>query len=401
MRHILLLTLSLLGWQALLHAQKRDSIPAHVYFNTAERLLRTDGNLKIGGYGGAHYNQPFAAGTRQNGVLDVHRFIMLMGYQFDKRTQFITEIEFEHATEVYVEQAFVEYRLRNGLNLRGGMVLIPMGIINLYHEPVVFNSVERPLLDIYLAPSTWREIGFGLSGLILPLSLKYQAYVVNGFKSFDGQATLEGASGLRNGRQNASNSFMSVPNFTGRVEYFGLRGMNVGLAGYFGKTQSTLYQGIARDDAAALARADSSVIGVSMVGLDLRYTYKGLKLMGQLYYTALANTRIYNTFAADKGGGSLGKAMFGYFLDLGYDLLRFVDTDKQLIAFLRYSNFDTHFKVDEQLTHNPAYNRTAVTAGLNLFLTRGATVKADVQWLTDDSTAEWEATFNTGFGIMF
>ncbi len=401
MRQIALLALSLLGWHVPTHAQQSDSLPAHLYFNTAERLLRTEGNLKIGGYGGAHYNQPLAADRRQNGLLDVHRFIMLMGYQFDKRTQFITEIEFEHTNEVYVEQAFLEYRLHNSLHLRGGLLLIPMGIINLYHEPVVFNSVERPLLDTYLAPSTWREIGFGLSGLILPLSLKYQAYVVNGFKSFDGQATLGGASGLRSGRQNASNSFMSAPNFTGRVEYFGLRGLNLGLAGYFGKTQSTLYQGISRSDAAALARADSSVVGVSMVGLDLRYTYKGFKLMGQLYYTALARTRTYNAFTADKGGGTLGKAMFGYFVDLGYDVLRFANTDKQLIAFFRYSNFDTHFKVDEQLNHNPAYDRTAITTGLNLFLTRGATVKADIQWLTDKSTTQWKATFNTGFGIMF
>ncbi len=384
-----------------LFGQANDSIPAHLYFNTAERLLRMDGNLKIGGYGGVHYNQPLDADTRRNGILDVHRFIMLMGYQFDKRTQFITEIEFEHVDEVFVEQAFLEYRVNNSLSLRGGLLLTPMGIINIYHEPVVFNGVERPLLDNYIVPSTWREIGFGVSGLVLPLSLKYQAYVMNGFKSFDGQATIGGSSGLRGGRQKASKSFISAPNFTGRVEYFGLRGLNLGLAGYFGKTQSTLYDGIARDDKEALARADSSVVGISMIGLDARYSYKGFKLMGELYYTSLSNIEAYNAFTADKNGGKLGKAMFGYFIDLGYDLLRSADTDKQLIAFVRYSNFDTHYKVDELLSDNPAYDRTVITTGLTMFLTRGANVKADVQWQTDESTDEWQTTFNAGFGIMF
>ncbi len=382
-------------------AQATDSIQGYIYFNTAERLLRTRGNLKIGGYGGPHYNQPLSGSTRRQGILDVHRFIMLMGYQFDKRTQFITEMEFEHTNQVYVEQAFLEYRVNRGLSLRGGLVLIPMGIINLYHEPVVFNGVERPLLDAYLVPSTWREIGLGVSGLVLPLSIKYQAYVVNGFKSFDGQATIGGATGLRNGRQNASNAFAYTPNFTGRVEYFGLRGLNLAVSGYFGPTQSTLYEGLPRADEAARARADSSVVGVRMLGFDARYSYKGLKLMGQVYYTSLTNTKAYNAFTADKNGGNLGKAMFGYFVDLGYDLLRTADTDKQLIAFVRYSNFDTHFKVDELLSANPAYDRTVITTGLTMFLTRGANVKADVQWQTDESTDEWQTTFNTGFGIMF
>lgn len=401
MKQKALLVLLFVASQVTLFGQATDSVPAHVYFNTAERLLRMDGNLKIGGYGGPHYNQPLERDARRSGNLDVHRFIMLMGYQFDKRTQFITEIEFEHVDLVYVEQAFLEYKVNNSLNLRAGQVLIPMGIINLYHEPVVFNSVERPLLDDYIVPSTWREIGIGASGLVLPLSLKYQAYITNGFKSFDGQANIGGASGLRGGRQHAAQSFITAPNFTGRVEYFGLRGLNLGLAGYFGKTQSTLYNGIGRDDREALARADSSVVGVSMFGIDARYTYRGFKLMGEVYYTSLTNTAAYNAFTADKNGGDLGKAMFGYMIDLAYDLLRSVDTDKQLFAFVRYSNFDTQFQVDEQLSRNPAYNRTVITTGLTLFLTRGANVKADVQWLTDQGSNEWKTTFNAGFGIMF
>ena len=43
---------------------------------------------------------------------------MLFGYKFDERVQFVTEIEFEHVKEVYVEQAFVNYSVANAVNIR-------------------------------------------------------------------------------------------------------------------------------------------------------------------------------------------------------------------------------------------------------------------------------------------
>ena len=294
-----------------------DSIPSNLYFNSAEKMLLTNGNLKIGGYGEVHYNQPVSSDTKQNGKLDVHRFVMMVGYQFNQKLQFVTELEFEHVKEVYVEQAFLQYKINNYINLRGGLILTPMGIVNEYHEPTTFNGVERPLIDSKIAPTTWREIGLGVTGIILPVSLKYQAYIMNGFNSFDGSARIGGSSGLRGGRQKGAESFVSAPNFSGKVEYFGIRGLNIGLAGYFGNTQSTLYNGIDKNDEEAIAKADSSVVGVSMFGADARYSIKGLKVTGQLYFTNLSNTEQYNEFTADKGGGNLGSSFFGLLCRFG------------------------------------------------------------------------------------
>ena len=70
-----------------------------------------------------------------NAEIDIQRLVLLFGYQFDERVQFVTEIEFEHEKEVYVEQAFVNYNLTQGLNIRAGLMLVPMGIINEFHEP--------------------------------------------------------------------------------------------------------------------------------------------------------------------------------------------------------------------------------------------------------------------------
>ncbi|WP_372936100.1 hypothetical protein, partial [Mariniphaga sediminis] len=272
----------------LLKAQTPDSLPGNLYFNIADRLLHTDGNLKIGGYGGVHYNQPLDSEVRQNGKMDVHRFIMLLGYSFSNRTQFISEIEFEHVKEVYIEQAFLQHKINNYINFRAGLLLTPMGITNEYHEPTMFRGVERPLIDNQITPTTWREIGAGFMGYVLPASIKYQAYLMNGFKSYDGGPILSG-SGLRSGRQKGAESIFSSPNFAGKVEYFGIRGLNLGASFYAGKTQSSLYNGMNKNDQVAIAAADSSVVGITMLGLDARYSLKGFQLKGQYYYAGLSN----------------------------------------------------------------------------------------------------------------
>lgn len=373
------------------------------YFNIADNLLTGNSKLMIGGYGEVHYNQPFSGDTRYNGKLDVHRMVMLFGYNFTEKIQFVTELEFEHVTEVYVEQAFLQYKLNNYLNLRAGLLLVPMGIINEYHEPTTFNGVERPLIDTYISPTTWREIGFGISGNILNASIKYQAYCMNGFNGYDGSSNLSGKDGLRKGRQKGAESIISAPNFSGKIEYFGIRGLNVGLSGYLGKTQTTLYHGVDRDDAAAIAKADSSVVGVAMVGIDTRYNLKGLRLRGQFYYTNLSNTQQYNEFTADDYGklNDLGSAMLGYYAEAGYNVLRSVKTEKQLIPFIRYEFLNTHFDVENNITQNSNYDKHSISAGLTLFLTKGAVAKADMQFEKTSSADKYSKVLNIGFGVMF
>ncbi len=377
--------------------QSADSISAF-YVNSAEKLLLTEGQLLIGGYGEVHYNQPLDAEVRSNGKLDVHRMVMLFGYQFNEKVQFISEVEFEHVKEVYIEQAFLQYKLNNLLNFRGGLLLVPMGIINEYHEPTTFNGVERPFIDNRIAPTTWREIGFGVTGTILRASLKYQAYVVNGFNGYDGDANLSGSNGFRSGRQKGAESYISAPNFTGKIEYFGIRGLNIGLSGYAGKTQSTLYNGLQKDKESLVNRADSSVVGITMMGTDARYSYGGFQLRGQLYYAEISNSNEYNDFTSS----NLGSALTGYYLEGGYDVLRSINaSDASLIPFLRYSKYNTHHKVAGDVTANPAFDNQVITTGLTLRLSKGAVVKTDLQLIKSNAVDNFSKVFNAGIGIMF
>jgi len=366
--------------------------------NTADRMMQEEDRLTIGGYGQIDYNQPLGGGTYQNGILDVHRLVLMFGYKFSAKTQFITEIEFEHVKEVFVEQAFLQHEITPWLKFRAGLMLVPMGIINEYHEPSTFNGVERPNLDKYIVPTTWREIGAGFTGVFPSASVSYQLYVMNGFNGYDGDPNLSGSNGFRSGRQKGAESFINTPNLTFKVNYFGIKGLQLGLSGYGGKSQSTLYKGIDKGDEAAIAVADSSVVGLNMLGLDARYTLGGLSLRGQFNYGVVSNSLQYNEFS----GSDLGSAISGWYGEVAYNVFHSLESTKtELIPFVRFEQYNTHASVEQGTALDPAFDRTDITIGLGWRLTRGAMLKADYQIFGNGASDDSKQQFNAGVAVWF
>ena len=366
--------------------------------NTAERMMQEEDRLTIGGYGQIDYNQPLGGGTYQNGNLDVHRLVLMFGYKFSAKTQFITEIEFEHVKEVFVEQAFLQHEITPWLKFRAGLMLVPMGIINEYHEPSTFNGVERPNLDKYIVPTTWREIGAGFTGVFPSASLSYQLYVMNGFNGYDGDPNLSGTNGFRKGRQKGAESFINTPNLTFKVNYFGIKGLQLGLSGYGGKSQSTLYKGIEKGDEAAIAIADSSVVGLNMLGLDARYTLGGLSLRGQFNYGVVSNSLQYNEFS----GSDLGSTISGWYGEVAYNVFHSLEsTQTELIPFIRFEQYNTHASVEQGTTLDPAFDRTDISIGLGWRLTRGAMLKVDYQVFKNGASDDSKQQFNAGVAVWF
>jgi len=383
----------------LLFMTENQSMAQEKTSNSSSNMLINPEKITIGGYGQFDYNQPIEDGIMRNGIMDVHRMVLMFGYKFDEKTSFITEIELEHVSEVFVEQAFVNYQIRPWLNLRGGLMLIPMGIINEYHEPPTFNGVERPNLDKYIVPTTWRELGIGASGKFIQSGIGYQLYIVNGFLGHDeGEANLGGSSLFRSGRQKGAKSVFSSPNLTFRVDYTGVPGLNIGLSGYFGDSQSTMKDGIDKTDQSMLATTDSTVVGINMLGIDARYSYKGIGFRAQLSTGSTTNTDQYN----DYHGSDLGTAYLGYYGELSYNLFHsFEFTISELIPFIRYENYDTHHQVDGSLIENEAYNRTDITIGLGWKPNRGVMYKVDYQVYKTGGSSVVKNQVNAGIGIWF
>ena len=377
-------------------AQNNDSVVQ--YQNTAQRLLSANKGFTIGGYGQIDYNQPISSSEFNNGTLDIHRLVLLFGYNFNDRLKFVSEVEYEHVKEVYVEQAFMQYKLNDYVNLQGGLLLIPMGIVNEYHEPPAYNGVERPMVDKYIVPTTWREIGFGVNGNIIEASLKYQLYVVNGFNGYDGSSHFSAKNGLRKGRQKGADSYISAPNYSAKVDYYGLRGLNIGLSGYYGKSQSTAYDGLDKSDEQAIKSADSTVINMAMIGIDFRYQLKGLALRGQFIYSNLGNTDQYNQML----NTDMGSAMLGYYAEVGYDVFSLSSKFKsQLIPFVRYEVYNTQHKVEGNIQKEDKYNTSIITTGVSWKMTPQVVVKADYQFYKTAAESNYNQMFNAGIGMMF
>jgi hypothetical protein len=357
--------------------------------NTAQRILNGNINTKgvtVGGYGELTYNRK----NGNNAELDVQRLVLLFGYKFDDRTQFITEVEFEHVKEVYIEQAFLQYSVSDNVNLRAGLMLVPMGIINEYHEPTTFNGVERPSIDGAVIPTTWREMGVGVSGRSNEASLRYQAYLFNGFASTtsDGNGNITGGNiggskGLRGGRQKGAKSTMNNVNFSGKLDYYGLPGLRLGLSGYFGRTQSP----------ADVEDIDGADVGLSMIGLDARYAYKRFTARGQFIKGSLTDTEAYNTATSSK----LGSALQGYYVEAAYNLLP-QDKRQQLFGFVRFEDFDTHASVAGSLAKDASYNRQEWTLGFSYKIAPGALVKGDYQ-IKNNAVVGGSSVNQLNFGV--
>lgn len=356
----------------------------NLYQNSGNRLLnnQTQNGITIGGYGQIDYNEGDGSTA---GKLDVHRLVLLFAYKFNDKVSFLTEVEMEHVKEVYVEQAFVKYKASESMNVLAGLMLVPMGIVNEFHEPTTFYGVERPNVDKYIVPTTWRELGVGVSGRIDNASLKYQAYIFNGFKSFaDGSGVLRGSDGLRKGRQKGAESVVNSPNFSTKLDYYGIRGLRLGLSGYFGKTQT--------DD----SLEEASTVGVSMIGFDARYKYNNLELRGQYITTSLSDTDEYNTLT----GQDLGSKMNGLYGEIAYSFdLKGVE---KLTPFLRYEKHNTHAETEGSLVANKAYDRDEIIFGLNYKIANGAAFKVDYQLMNNAvSGSDTSKQFNAGIAVWF
>src|SRR5689334_4991064 len=189
----------------------------------------------ISGYMDFHFNKAEAEG----GVLDFHRFVLIVNHSFSPRIRFVAELELEHAFvegleeagEVELEQAYVDFLLTRSFNVRAGMLLVPMGIINERHEPPVFQGVERPFVDTVIIPTTWFDAGAGVHGEI-GRGLRYRAYVMAPLNAVKFSAD----EGFREGIQKGSRSNVRNAALAARTEYIGFPNLTIGASVWSGQS---------------------------------------------------------------------------------------------------------------------------------------------------------------------
>lgn len=354
----------------------------------------------LGGYGELHYNDITSTtdGENPEGELDFHRFILFAGYDFNDWISFRSELEIEHTLleaedngeaeggEVALEQAYINLQLKRSFGIRAGLMLVPVGIVNPTHEPPTFNGVERPNVEKFLIPSTWRESGIGIYGNT-ETGLSYQAYVMAGLAPNG----ITGDDGIRGARQSGFESSTANMAFTGRLDYNVNLNLKLG-ASYF---VSSLSNEIEDGESTEIEALDSALF--NLVEGHLIYTSGQFEARGLLVYSSISDAEaLNNTF-----GNSAGEAQLGGYGELAYDILPFFEplSEQQLFVFGRYESYDTQFQT-AQIPNNAEFNRNEYTLGLTYKPAPRVAFKADYQFLNSQGQRDIEQ-FNLGVGYNF
>ena len=371
------------------------SIPDEVQYKSAyglgpaaSKIYQVGKGLSIGGYGEANYQATVGDEKAKNDNADFERMVLYAGYKFTDNILFNSELEFEHGStdkggSVSVEFAALDFFIDPMANIRAGMVLLPMGFINPIHEPPFYFGNNRPEVERLIIPSTWREIGVGLFGELMP-NLTYTTYVVNGLNAADFNAD-----GIRSGRQKGSQVKAEDLAFVGRLDYAPnfLPGVSIGGSAYLGNSgQNQIYAEQQIDAFTQLYEG------------HLQWKYRGIEFRTLGSYGFIDDAGILSTHKKQ----TIGSENYGWYTELGYDVLPllFPNSTHYLAPFFRYEQFDTIASTALGFADDETKDRQVYQFGLHYKPIPNVVIKADYRNFTAKKGSVPD-DFNLGFGFIF
>ena len=331
----------------------------------------------LSGYGSAYFHRDF---NFKKNTASLERVVLFIGHQFNRKWSVFTEMELENAVvagledkgEISMEQAYIRYNLNPHQYFVAGLFLPRIGIINENHLPVNFNGVERPLVEQYVIPSTWRELGIGWYGTFNKLQLS--AGLMNGLNA----ATFRHGTGFMEGR--AEGSFATVNNIAVTAaavyNYYPLR---VQVSGYAGGTNGLTPRA---SDSLKLA---SGAFGLPLYlgEADVQYAQNGLSAKALGVIVRYPDAGQVNTAFGENNATE----MYGAYGEVGYDVLynraQQNGSHAQLIAFARLEYMDLNATIPDppQAIYDGTLAQSNLIAGLNFMPIPNLAFKADVRIL--------------------
>ena len=359
---------------------------------SAVSVYRRQRGVSFAGYGEMIYSNFSAqneAGvpTGKTSKFDFLRAIIYAGYRFSDRFVFNSEIEFEHAStsiagSASVEFAYLDFLVNDNLTFRGGLLLMPMGLVNELHEPTVFLGTLRPETERRIIPTTWRENGFGVLGSAGIFN--YRIYVVNGL---DGSNFT--SNGLRGGRQKGSKAKSSHMAVVARLDVTPSPGI------FFG---GSIYSG---GSGQGLIFEDSQVdVGTKIGELHGQIQVRGFDLRGLFARAALGDVISLNQVLGLKGMSSVGELQQGQYVQFGYNVLSQGPSKLGLMPYYRFEMLDTQEKVPAGFLRDPKRNRIFHTFGVEFKPIPNIVIKSDFQW-NRNKARMGQDQFNIGLGYNF
>jgi hypothetical protein len=374
----------------------------------ASRVYGIKRGLSIGGYGEFNFKAPLSDKNGTQNEFDYVRFVLYAGYKFNDWIVFNSETEFEHATtsstvsssggSVSVEFATLDFVFSTLLddqrvpNLRAGLILVPLGFLNLLHEPPFYLGNVRPQVELAMIPTTWRANGIGIYGDPLE-GFQYQLY---GLTSLNAEGFR--SNGIRGGRQQGNRELANDWSFAGRLDYFPIEG------GGFGGSMFIGDQGQNEDyvNPTTMLKQNAGVF-MQLYEIHAQYERYGwwIRALGSTIHMDDAD------LVSATVGQAVGEDMWGAYVEIAYDLLPLLweGTTQYLAPWFRYTWLDTLNKVASgtPANLNPAQlaqRRDLYEFGLQYKPIPEVVVKIDYH-IQDQSLGTAPDDFRVGAGFIF
>lgn len=383
----------------------------------ASKIYFTDSKFTISGYGESNYINYKGDKNTQSEDLELYmtnmqRFVAYAAYKPVKWLVLYAEIFAEYMNDgnreshfEFQPEVFADVLFNKKFNLRIGTHQAQIGYINNSDEPVMFYSVNRPEVERIIIPSTWIDLGLMTYGSFNE-NLKWSASLYQGLDPTD----LKGATWIRRGRADALRFNFEGYTANSSLKYTGLKKTELALNG--------LYSKIGKDKISSNTYLLSSYV---------RNEFRNWSFMALGTIGGTSNTQglfeITRQASLDNIGQVLGRSVYGYYTEVGYDIWPFLKSNSEsanrknsllvkskevkLPLFIRYERLNTHGTIDPNLIDEPVFQSdlTAITMGVNFNPRRNIVLKTNYQIRRnakelEDGSSEGNR-FELGLGFIF
>lgn len=347
--------------------------------STGEDLL-TGGNghdrqTILSGYGQASYQRN---NKYKDAILNLDRIVLFVGHQFNNKIAFFSELEISDARieggkaagEVGMEQAYLKFSINPRQYIVAGLFIPRIGILNENHLPTNFNGTERPLVEQFIIPSTWRELGVGYYGQMSQAPISYSLAVMNGVNSRDFTNGTGIGAGKGGGQRSSANNLA----VTGSVKAF-VGDFQLQLSGYVGGSISE-----SKYVADSLGIESGMFAAPVYLGeLNAQYAHKGFSAKVLASYVSISGAKEINRTYANNTPSS----MYGAYAEVSYNILENMKAPKwenqQLNVFARYEKLDMNATIPDNGIINGTLDQSHILLGFSYLPIPNVVIKADVR----------------------
>lgn len=365
-------------------------------------IENTSNKTALGGYLEANSNYFIEEGLGEGLSFEMRRFNIFLYSSISERIKFLAELEFEHGTEeIALETALLDFRINQSLNIRAGVILPQIGLVNANHDSPKWDIIDRPLSSSLIIPTTLSEVGFGVFGKLYVgnNTISYDAYMVNGLQ--DGVVlNEEGITSIPSGKSEEAfgEDNNGTPMYNGRIAISNRKFGEFGLSYYGGVYNSYLMEGEQVDEKRSL----------HLIALDFNTSIKKIEIKGELVKALIE--------VAEDIDESYGTEQYGTFIEATYPVVQktmFGYSNAQINAIVRAESVDlnqgtfkNNFTHTEVIEGNKIGNEIkAFVLGLSFRPTASTTFRANYRkhWSTDilNNPPALLGGFQFGFASFF